>query len=201
MQRKTVSLADGSIIELNAGSQLRWREGLPGEIREVHFQGQGYFQVAAGTRPFIVVTENARVRVLGTAFEVWARNRATRVTVREGRVSLAGNDGRHSVLLTADQSAKVGGGEDTRVETVDAAALLGWREGRLVFRQQRLEDVIFDLEQFFGVELALNHPQLADRKVTASFAEADFETVLTELCLALNLDYVSEKNQTVIYEK
>ena len=201
MERKTVNLADGTVVRLNAGSRLRWRTGLDGEIRDVSLRGQGYFEVAEDDRPFVVNTENARIRVWGTEFEVWTRNQTTRVTVRGGRVSLSGKNGSDRIFLTRNQSGRMIGGRIQAAETVDADELLGWLDGRLVFKQQPLSEVILDLEQIFGVALNLKESRLGKRRVTASFEHIDLEIVLSEICLALNLEYVTDGNQTTLLEK
>ncbi len=201
LQRETISLEDGSVVRLNAGSQLRWRSGVKGETREIHFRGQGYFEVAKGDRPFVVFTENSRVQVVGTAFEVWARGEKTRVVVREGRVSLAKRDGSDRLYLNANQFAAVSGDEMRPVQEVDASSMLAWLDGRLLFRQQPLREAVFDLEQIFGVELTLEDPSLGDLLITASFANPDLETVLSEICQALNLTHETDGDRITISRK
>ncbi len=184
------SLPDGTTVRVNAGSELRWRKGLAGETREVLFRGQGYFEVAPGERLFFARTDAARIRVVGTRFEIWARHQKTRVTVLEGTVALRAAGRGPELTLTADQAAAVENGSLSEVRAIDSAAALGWLEGRLTYYSQKLVDVLADLSGVYGVDIELADPALGDLPVTAVFRDADLETALGEICLALNLRYV-----------
>lgn len=87
------------------------------------------------------------------------------------------------------------------VQEVDASSMLAWLDGRLLFRQQPLREAVFDLEQIFGVELTLEDPSLGDLLITASFANPDLETVLSEICQALNLTHETDGDRITISRK
>ena len=84
-----VVLADGSVIELNANSEVRVAL-LPGERRVALVQGEAHFTVAHEiTRPFIVSAEGIAVRAVGTAFNVRLASSALEVLVTEGKVAVS----------------------------------------------------------------------------------------------------------------
>ncbi|MGI9174699.1 MAG: FecR family protein, partial [Rhodothermales bacterium] len=101
-QTLTVELPDGSDVQLNSGSRLAYRRGfarwpfVPSAQRLVSLQGEAFFEVQPGGRPFVVETFNAHVEVLGTRFNVraWLESRtsATRVTLAEGKVRAVRRD-------------------------------------------------------------------------------------------------------------
>ena len=89
-EQKSVTLADGSVVELNTNSQMivEYSKG----YRNIHLvQGEMHFNVAKdATRPFRVYARNSRVQAVGTAFTVYLAAEDVEVYVTEGRVALAG---------------------------------------------------------------------------------------------------------------
>jgi transmembrane sensor len=87
-ERRSITLADGSTVDLNARSRLRI-EFTKGERRVLLLDGQALFQVSKDkNRPFIVSSGNATVRAVGTQFDVNRKASGTTVTVLEGRVAV-----------------------------------------------------------------------------------------------------------------
>jgi transmembrane sensor len=87
-ERRSITLADGSTVDLNARSKLRV-EFSKNERRVELLDGQALFQVAKDkNRPFIVASGEATVRAVGTQFDVYRKETDTTVTVLEGRVAV-----------------------------------------------------------------------------------------------------------------
>ena len=87
-ERRSITLADGSTVDLNARSQLRV-EFSKSERRIELLDGQALFQVAKDKRrPFIVHSGDATVRAVGTQFDVYRKDSGTTITVLEGRVAV-----------------------------------------------------------------------------------------------------------------
>ena len=87
-ERRSITLADGSTVDLNARSRLRI-EFSQAERRVLLLEGQALFQVSKDkNRPFIVRSGNATVRAVGTQFDVNRNGSGTTVTVLEGRVAV-----------------------------------------------------------------------------------------------------------------
>jgi transmembrane sensor len=87
-ERRSITLADGSTVDLNARSQLRV-EFSKSERRVELLNGQALFQVAKDKgRPFIVHSGEATVRAVGTQFDVYRKDSGTTITVLEGRVAV-----------------------------------------------------------------------------------------------------------------
>ena len=70
---KTVSLNDGTKVHLNAGTTLSYSKNFNSTSREVTLNGEAYFEVEKGSSPFIILTDLAKVTVLGTKFNVRSR--------------------------------------------------------------------------------------------------------------------------------
>ncbi len=114
-ERRSLTLADGSTVDLNARSSIRI-EFSSSERRVELLGGQALFQVAKDKhRPFIVRSGDARVRAVGTQFDVYRKNSGTTITVLEGRVAV------YSIPRTGVESAP----ESATSTSVGAASPIG----------------------------------------------------------------------------
>jgi ferric-dicitrate binding protein FerR (iron transport regulator) len=202
-QRETVDLPEGSQVQLNSGSEIQFYENFSDSARVVRLSGEAYFEVTHEARPFYVNTGNAQIRVLGTKFNVRARDEQTRVTVREGRVSLRGlkTVAATDVELSANQTSVCQQqSAPTSPKTVDAAQALGWLEGKIVFEQTPLAEVVAELQRVYNVALELSNPALSQNTITGSFQNKAVESVLASICLTMNLQYAKTGNKFVISE-
>jgi transmembrane sensor len=208
-EQLTVSLADGSIVRLNAQSKLRVRFG-PGRRDVQLLFGEAFFQVAKDpTRPFVVSTESAQVEAVGTAFNVDLRDDRTTVTVVEGRVGLAvSSDDRAAVpaqsgagaspelggkspadrrrqgrtfLEAQEQATVTNDGRLLDVKTVEAADVLAWTEQRLVFKGETLEQVVVEFNRYNLAQLEIRDPALAEIRISGVFAANDPDSLVTYL--------------------
>ena len=82
----TIQLPDGSLAYLNANSEISYRKSF--DKRTVKQRGEVFYSVVAGGSPFVVETENGRITVLGTEFNVKTTTDALEVEVEEGLVEL-----------------------------------------------------------------------------------------------------------------
>lgn len=197
---KTVTLADGSTVRLNSGSTLSYPSSFSDQERRVELDGEAFFEVEAGEIPFVVASANAQVRVLGTAFNVWARGPETRVAVRQGRVAFEALDAPGSSLeVTANQAAvRRGNQPPVRLDASSYAAALDWLDGRLVFERTPLTEVIAELTRRYDQPIQLQASDLADKTITGSFSDKTLEGVLASVCLSLDCQFVVEKGVYVI---
>ena len=200
-QRKSIDLPDGSQIELNAASELRFED--LDTLRMVRLAGQAFFEVEPDGRPFVIQTENAKIRVVGTSFDVRARDQQTRVVVAEGRVSFNNlkDSSETAILLTAGQLSAV---KETWLPSKPIAVLshlvAAWRKHKLVFEAAPLREIIQELERVYDVKIMLADNALSDLTITGIFEQQPVEDILNDLCLTLNLkhkiihhDYVISK--------
>lgn len=176
----TMSLSDGSVVRLGAGSSVTF-PATDGR-REVALKGKAFFGVSHGDEPFVVRTAAGEVSVRGTRFEVSAAGEEMRVVVVEGTVSLRGRgDG---VRVEAGQVGWVEGDAPPRVvEHDDVWSLLEWPGGLLIFESTPLEEVARELERRFQANVVIDDPELATRRITAWFDEEPLEEVVSAVCV------------------
>ncbi len=200
-ERREVRLPDGSTVTIAAGSVLRVPVTYPGAGRDVHLEGEAFFEVVADReRPFTVFTPTAETRVLGTSFNVntSVTRGAVEVVVVTGRVLLKPNraDAGGGAILGPGQAARLEGNAAIAVRNVDVNDYIGWREGRLVFRDASLEEVVATLERWYQVDFEIADAALANAHVTAFFERPDLNEVIDVLAQTLGARY--ERSDTII---
>lgn len=201
-QRATVTLGDGSRVLLAPGTVLEVESGRRGGPRSVRLEGMAHFDVVRNPqRPFLVESGPTTTEVLGTRFTVRGYPAApVEVGVEEGRVSVrmtASPEGSVPVLLGPGEAAEVRDGE-VRGREGAADDLLGWTDGRLVFRDRTLAEVAHDLERWYNVRVNVPSSHLAARRVTLSFQDAPLEEVLGALRLSLGLTIEQEGREVTL---
>lgn len=187
-QRSTV-LPDRSIVELNTQSELR--VAYTSKERRVELvRGEAFFEVAADpTRPFIVATEFATARALGTRFSVYRSPSGTVVTVAEGRVLVrhAGSAGEsvagqvsqgEAVEVVPGTQAEAGPGRPVQMRRVDVDRSLAWRSRRLIFEGEPLSNVVREFNRYNSPPLVIVDPQLLDQRISGIFGANDPESLL-----------------------
>jgi transmembrane sensor len=187
-QKLKVQLSDGSSIQLNSGSSITVQDEFADDKREVRLNGEAYFDVAKEKRPCIILTDNAKIEVLGTSFNIWARNNQTRVIVKDGVVRLSSLMSENDfVIIQADQMSRVVEDRDPiDVKDIQAERFIGWPEGKLVFEHCPLEEFIGEIKRQYNINIKVQTESMKDLKLTGTFDNFTIDQVLTSVCLTFN---------------
>jgi transmembrane sensor len=169
----TIHLDDGSTVVLGPRSQLT--VDLSDRTREIRFaRGEALFEVAKDeARPFVVTTDFATVRALGTKFGVDLVNGEIRVTVETGSVVVTQKFPERTFTVTASQELHSTATGDWVALPVDAARKLAWGEKRLIFNDETLADAIAEFNRRNAVQLRVDDPSVAGRAIRGSFEAND----------------------------
>lgn len=157
-ERRTVTLKDGSRVDLNGASRLAVR--YPRGQRLATLDGEAVFDVASNPdRPFLITAGDRRVRVVGTQFDVRRREGRLSVVVARGVVEVA--PVREAVgptlrLTAGHRLDHIEGAADGQVTVVVPEEALGWRTGRLIYRDAPMTDVVADLNAQFERPMTLS---------------------------------------------
>ena len=189
-QHRSIKLADGSTVDLNAGTRMTVT--LARGARSVRLdEGQAVFDVAHDVRrPFTVAAGDRTVRVLGTQFDVRRRDGRVSVTVARGAVEVRpseGETGRAYRLRPGQRLDHMEGAVQTRVAAAAPAEVLGWRAGRLVYREQPLAEVVADLNQQWSIPILIEDAALAATPVSGVLILDSQEAVIDRLALLVPL--------------
>ena len=157
-ERRDLALADGSQIRLNTATMVA--VDMSGGARRVRLQaGEAFFDVAPDrTRPFIVDVGDQRVEVVGTAFNIIRHQGLIAVTVARGLVNVktGGGAAAPAERLTAGDQLTHREGENAVSRTsVEIDSALAWRDGRLVFSDAPIAQVVADLNRYFPLAIRL----------------------------------------------
>jgi ferric-dicitrate binding protein FerR (iron transport regulator) len=199
-ETKEVLLSDGSVIQLNSGSELSYPDNFNDQARLVRLSGEAFFKVKGADIPFIVRTENSTIRVVGTRFNVHSRNNKTTLIVQEGSVAFASNEySDEELILNANEMSicKDLYAPDP-VRKINADKLLGWLNGILVFDEATIYEVEEELERTYNVEIDVVIQKFPET-ISGSFKEQSIDNVIEAVCMALGLNHVKEDDKYILF--
>lgn len=172
-ETRSVTLPDGTTVDLNSGSELTVEPGFGETHRDLKLTGEAYFDVAADSSlPMRIRTHNATVQVVGTRFNLraWPSDVTVSSTVmmEEGEVMFAG-------MQYPDAEVRLVGGWQSQVSAVAPAPaepsnvdvdLVGaWRHNGLYLRNEPMAVFVDELRRRYGVDIAILDPAIANRRV------------------------------------
>jgi transmembrane sensor len=195
----SITLADGSVIQLHAGSELSVPKRFAKNARNLQLNGEAFFKVQKSTHPFRVQTENGNVTVLGTQFNVHSRERLMEVAVTEGRVQVTAQNDK-SVFLTKGEMCYCEPGQNpTEPQVIEFAEYPGWLYEKLTVKETELLKVLKEIERRFDVEIQQDDLQLSQVKISGLFEASELDNLMQSICLLVQKDFRTEKNKIVIY--
>ena len=196
--RSTLILADSTKVWLNSGSSLRYPNKFTDNNRTVFLKGEGYFEVESDvSRPFIVQTSTLRVESTGTKFDVFEYDTYSadaEVTLVTGKISVSRITSLQTELVTVMEPGQhlkynpVTGINNLTV--VDPYAIIAWKEGKLIFHDAPLSEVIKKIALVFNVDIELKGNELKEYSYHARFEDESLEEILKLLKLSAPLDYL-----------
>lgn len=163
-RKSRILLPDGSVVWLNSGSTINYPESFAENNREVNLSGEAFFEVTKDTlRPFNIFSGNLKTTVVGTSFNIKARENAQKVlvAVKSGKVSvnLQGTSSKNVVLGPNEMAIYTKeSGELSKTEFHDAMSQFAWKEGILYFKNATLKEVFSSLEVWYNVSIKVEHP-------------------------------------------
>lgn len=201
-----LALADGSHIVLNSNSELKFPKKFGRHSREVYFCGEAFFEIASDpTRPFVIETGDARVKVLGTSFNLKAlpETGITEVVVNSGTVLFYRVDSDDNLLgsITLHKGDK---GTYNHTSGKFAKAVnddpnfISWKTGILVFNKTSLSKVMDVVGKRYNVNFHFDDPSLSGLRLTATFDNESLDSVLEVLQLVHKLQFTHKGNDYLV---
>jgi len=195
--RSLLKLPDGSQVWLNSRSSLRYPLQFTEACRKVFLKGEAYFEVHSdASKPFIVQTQSVSVRATGTKFNVQALSSTskTEVSLLEGKVAVSKAPATESPVLLKNLKPNehltfdsISG--ETQVVHEDVYKYLSWKDGKLIFRNDKLSDVVRKIGQLYNVDIEIEGQQLKDFRYRATFQEETIADVMKLLKISSPIDY------------
>lgn len=149
----SIELSDGTIVQLNSESKLKFPILFNGKDRIVYLEGEAYFRVKRNiNKPFIVKVKDANIQVLGTSFNVnaYKETEAITTTLVEGSVKVNyKNDG---IILKPNQQSIISNGKIS-CKNVDVNKYISHIMGKFYFEDKNMERVMISIERWYGVNV------------------------------------------------
>ncbi|WP_353719937.1 FecR domain-containing protein [Dyadobacter sp. 676] len=190
---RTIVLPDSSRVTLNANSVLSVpRFGFGGGTREVKLRGEADFAVkhTVNHSKFIVRTpDQLEVRVLGTEFIVYSRERGSKVVLSQGSVqlrSLHEAEPRPVLMKPGDIATMSAQGKLTLRRSQSLSAYQAWKQRRFMFENTPVSEIAYQISEYFGVNVVVADSTLARRTIGGTFNASDPANVLKVLSDVLN---------------
>ena len=159
-----LTLADGTLVCLNAGSKLRFPVQFNGSTRRVELEGEGYFQVVRNEKmPFVVGASGVDITVLGTEFNVsnYPENVNVQTTLIKGKVKVTPlHDESDYVLQPGEQAVFDKESGEITVADVDVSYAIAWKEGRLRFRDRPLKEIMDFISRWYDVDVVYENEEV-----------------------------------------
>ena len=184
-EQMRVVLQDGTVVQLNSDTRLKYPKKFGIFTRTVELWGEGYFEVAKEKdRPFVVDLGDINVKVTGTKFNVKAYTAESNlwVTLDEGGVLLKDTKGKEYPLHpgeSAEYNRRSGACQISRPENMEQ--ITSWRSKGLNFYLTPLKEIVKVLERQYDVHFIVPDSSLLDHRFTLSTNKVNVVDVLNDL--------------------
>lgn len=198
-EMKKISLPDGSLVWLNAASELRYSCSFQGKAERVVslIRGEAYFEVKHDEKQaFVVEVNKMKVKVYGTSFNVNSYQANVKTTLLTG--SIGATAGKESLMLKPGQQAIFNPSKNSfAVKTVNAAEDALWRTGTINFDNTSLKEIAEVIERQYGYKFHFQSAIQQDLRFTTQLKLSDgLPTLLNNLSKVSGLAF-KLRNKTV----
>jgi transmembrane sensor len=206
-EKARVTFSDGTRVTLNSASSVKFPQEFRGGTREVYLEGEAFFEVSNNpNQPFIVHSQDAKVEVLGTEFNVrgWGDDPGVEVVVKGGKVSVqslssvSDDPSEAEVIVTGGYSTRLERGQNPIApQRVDVVHHLLWTSGGMHFDNDPFNQVVKELERRFNVNITVADQTLMDVPYTGTFQYAELDEVLTVIAASMEVGFSREGSEVV----
>jgi transmembrane sensor len=201
-ERRTIALEDGSRIDMNAASRVTVR--FERHARRIKMDdAQVFFDVAKdSSRPFLISAGDTQVRVVGTQFDVRRRDGKVAVNVQRGLVEvrphLARDAAPYRLRPGQGLSHREGQTADAKLQAVAVEEVAGWRQGRLIYRDQPLSQIAGDMNRLFPRPVKLGDAEAANMRLSGVLIVDEQDAMVDRLSHLLPVRTTTTKDAIVI---
>jgi len=203
-QKTKIYLPDGSIAYLNSSSSLRYLANFESPERRVILEGEAFFEVAKDLKKrFIVESNSIETVALGTAFNVNAFNpEEIRISLVEGKVGInqAESTEKLATLIPGNEVIVNIHTQEFQEQPFVLEDVIGWKEGKLVLNHASLDEVLINLERWYGVEITVMGKAPSDWQISTVYNNQALKNVLTDLQYSKKFAYeIKDSNVTLTF--
>lgn len=199
-----VRLADGTLVYLNSATRMKYPVKFDEKERKVYLSGEAYFEVAKDPeRPFFVEMEGVEVRVYGTSFNVNTHQEGNIQTVLvKGSIGVKVlSSGMESVIRPGQMAEFKQGNTKVDVKDVNVAVYTDWKDGIFRFENQRLEDILTVLSNWYDVDVFYQTVSVKELHFSGYMERyKDVSVILEAITLSTGVTF-SVQGKTIIVSK
>jgi transmembrane sensor len=206
----SIVLSDGTRIRLNAASKLRFPVTFPDKERRVYIEGEAYFEVTKNkTSPFVVITDQMEITVLGTSFNVMAYKEEDNIetTLVEGMVKIkSGNNGLENTksieINPGEQAFLVKETQTLGSRKVNTKLYTAWKDGKLIFSNEPLDVLMRRLERWYNFETKYSSPEIKNYHFSGTLDRyQDFSGILEMISMTTSISFEIKNNVVYVTSK
>lgn len=191
--RSEVILPDGSLVKLNAGSNLEYHFDQLSKTRSVDFSGEAFFEVAKSKQPFVITTpDGIKVKVLGTKFNIsaYSEDHLVQTSLVEGKVEMSTGDAGQLVLSPGQIASFDKQANKLEYITGEVSHQVGWTQNKLYMDNMSLQEVCIRLERWYDVDITLSNQDMGEKiHYTGVLKEQTVKDVLDALSRLSSISY------------
>lgn len=197
-ERSSVVLPDGSTVQLNSDSKLRFSSSFNSGKRKVILSGEAFFNVSHDkSHPFLVETSSLQIEVLGTRFNIssYPNDKLTTTFLESGKVKITGV-GSDNVILSPNEAFVFNkSSRESHKLVISDKRLMNWTRGVLTINDETIGELAKKIERRYNVEIKFKDDEVKNHTYTGSINDQDLNTVLEALKFASSIKYHREGNK------
>ena len=203
---REVELPDGSIVSLNSNSKLVFPSEFKGNTREVSIKGEAFFDIKPNAaKPFIITAGQARIKVLGTSFNVnaYPETDVVEVIVKTGKVEVTNRDGKtkeSQVILVPGEKGTLYKPANKLHKTINENPNYNaWFTHDLIFENASMDKVISCLNKAYHITIEATGPEINELNLTAHFTDDQpVDYILDVITTTFNLELTVENDKYLL---
>ncbi|MHC6225899.1 FecR family protein [Pseudomonas sp. X10] len=202
-QLRQVQLSDGSEVELNLGTELRFTN-YKDERRVTLLKGEAFFKVVHDSQhPFIVRAGKGQTRVTGTQFNVWKYEDQVEVTLVEGSVLVSsnGSDGGYRLGPGMQASYRLGDYEPHLAQSEDYSNSLAWRSGKLILDNLSLDQALPLINRYLDKPLLLADASAGNIRISGIYNTGEVDHLVSTLPKVLPVYLTRNKDGSTVLNR
>lgn len=185
-------LPDGSMVSLNADTRISYHKTNFNKKRNVKMEGEAFFSIEKGT-PFTINTDLADIRILGTSFNVFAREGTFKVSCFTGQILITSRS--QSLMVSPMETASIDNNKLVKYRDENITASTGWRSGEFNYENAALNLIFNEIERQYNVTFVL--PKIDDKFFTGNISNKNLVDALDIVCIPMGLTYEIGSNSKI----
>ncbi len=181
---KTIILPDGSEITLNINSDLSYPEKFKGKTRTIKFEGEAFFNIRKNPRkPFIIKTNKAQIKVLGTSFNVNTGDKITEVVVKTGKVEFKNTQKNQNKLILTPGEKGILNAKKLYKTKNNNPNYLSWKTHFFTYENAKLKTIISDINKVYHVNITFRNNETGEIITgKTSFNNYEIDKIIKIIC-------------------